>query len=107
MILRKLARLEMIEYSESDNVSESARIVGNGYQAFIHLSGIIDTAEEKKRLDAEKENLIHYQRSLAERLADPNFSKRAPAHIIAQNQTTLQETEAKILDLEKASENLV
>jgi valyl-tRNA synthetase len=71
------------------------------------LSGFIDVEKERTRLTKEKESAETFLQNLAKRLADPNFTERAPAHILEQNRASLAETEKKITELNKYLADLV
>ncbi|MDO8643920.1 MAG: class I tRNA ligase family protein, partial [bacterium] len=105
-VVKKLARLETVAYGEAKNIPGTARIVGQGYTAFVRLENIVDIEVEKRRLGEEKGNLEKYRTNLTDRLADPNFIQKAPQVVIDQNQTSLNETKRKISEIDKALASL-
>lgn len=107
-LIERLARIEEIVITtDPAQPKETARIKSGNAAVYVHLSGFIDIEKERARLLKEKESAEKYQLGIKRRLADENFTSKAPAHILEQNRTSLAETEKKIIELEKYLEDLV
>lgn len=107
-LIERLARIEeVVITSDATQPAETARIQSGDASIYVHLSGFIDVEKERTRLTKEKESAETFLQNLAKRLADPNFTERAPAHILEQNRTSLAETEKKIAELNKYLADLV
>ena len=82
---------------------QSATLIHPEFQAYVHLSGLIDLAAELKRLakqKAEKEKLLQGVRA---KLANTNFVTNAPADVVQQQ----RDQEAELLaQLRAIEENL-
>ncbi len=107
-LIERLARIEeVVITTDTAQPVETARIQSGDASLYVHLSGFIDVEKERTRLTKEKESAEKFLQNLTKRLADPNFTERAPAHILEQNHTSLAETEKKIADLNKYLADLV
>ena len=107
-LIERLARIEEIVITtDPAQPKETARIKSGNAAVYVHLSGFIDIEKERARLLKEKESAEKYQLGIKRRLADENFTSKAPAHILEQNRTSLAETEKKIIELEKYLADLV
>ena len=89
-VCKRLARLEDIRTLTNDIAPDNTIPVQTGpLRVFLHLDGIIDIEKEKQRLKTELAEKTRYIASLQDRLNDPKFASRAPAHILAQTKTLL------------------
>lgn len=107
-LIERLGRIEKVILTDvSEQPTETASIMVGDIKAFLHLGGVVDVEKERARLTKEKENVEKYKAGIEKRLSDTTFTAKAPAHIIEQNQTSLQEAEKKIVELEESLSNLV
>lgn len=91
-VCKRLARLEDIHTLMNDTAPDNTIPVQAGpLRVFLHLDGIIDIEKETQRLKTELAEKTRYITSLQDRLNDPKFASRAPAHILAQTKTLLDE----------------
>ena len=72
----------------------------------IPLEGLVDFAEETKRLQRKKEKLEGEAKKLQSQLANPDFATRAPAEKVQQAQDRIREIELHSKALDQAIENL-
>jgi valyl-tRNA synthetase len=72
----------------------------------IPLEGLVDFAEETKRLERKKEKLQNEEKKLQAQLANPDFASRAPAEKVQQAQDRIREIELHIRALDQLIENL-
>ncbi|MBP9727749.1 MAG: valine--tRNA ligase [Candidatus Moranbacteria bacterium] len=106
-LIERLARIEEVVITDdATQPPETARISSGDASVFVHLSGFIDLEKEQARLASEMESAQKYKQGIEKRLHDPNFTSRAPAHILEQNQASLVETEKKINELSKYLKDL-
>jgi valyl-tRNA synthetase len=72
----------------------------------IPLEGLVDFAEETKRLERKKEKLQGEEKKLQAQLANPDFASRAPAEKVQQAGDRINEIELQLKALDQAIENL-
>jgi valyl-tRNA synthetase len=97
-----LSRLEAIEFlATKDSVPESATaLVGMNGQTHIPMAGLIDTKAELMRLNKEIEKLRKEQARSRAKLANPNFSERAPREVVDQERSRIVEFESALAKLQ-------
>jgi len=106
-LIERLARIEEVVITEdATKPRETARVFCGTTTAFLHLSGLIDIDTERTRLNADKLSAEKYVAGIKKRLSDTNFTEKAPAHILEQNQKSLTETTKKIEALTLALSDL-
>jgi valyl-tRNA synthetase len=76
-----------------------SRIVAGSLQALISLEGVVDVAAERVRLDAEIAELETARNTAATKLANPQFTSRAPAEIVAKEQDRVDSLTATLAKL--------
>lgn len=96
-----LALLEFLagvgEISESDEAPPgSALIPSKAFEAYIPLSGVIDTGKEKTRLEKEISELSAQVERMRARLSDANFIQKAPPEVIQEQKIRFVDMEAKL-----------
>ena len=72
----------------------------------VPLEGLVDFAEETKRLQKKKEKLQTEENKLRAQLANPDFAIRAPAEKVQQTENRIHEVELHIKALDQLIENL-
>ena len=72
----------------------------------VPLEGLVDFAEETKRLQKKKEKLQTEENKLRAQLANPDFAVRAPAEKVQQTENRINEVELHIKALDQLIENL-
>ncbi len=99
--IKYLARLESlaIENQIKDIKNSATAIVGNA-RLVIPLSGVIDLEKEKKRILAEIDQTKKAGETLAARLNNDDFVKRAPEDVVAKDKERLTLLQTKIRELE-------
>jgi valyl-tRNA synthetase len=82
-----LARLEAVEYGpDIIKPPSSAAAVGNGYEVYLPLRGLIDVEKEKNRLNKELDRLdFEIKRSTA-KLDNREFVNKAPEEVVRREQ---------------------
>ncbi|MBN2324303.1 MAG: valine--tRNA ligase, partial [Spirochaetes bacterium] len=78
-----LARLEAVEYGpDVSKPSGSAAAVGNGYELYLPLKGLIDVEKEKTRLSKELDRLDSEITRSAAKLDNRDFLDKAPDEVV-------------------------
>jgi len=95
--MKSLAKLESLTYSEGDlaGPTRAVAIVGGGMVA-LELAGLKDPAAEKAKLEKERDKLTKEIEPLKTRLADENFTTKAPAAAVDKMRGQLEEKVARL-----------
>jgi valyl-tRNA synthetase len=89
-----LARLERMEYGrEMTKPDGSASAVGNGYEVYLPLEGLIDLEREKNRLAKEQEKIKAEIDRSRKKLENSNFIGRAPDAVVRKERERLEQFE--------------
>lgn len=104
-LLGFLAGIEGV--SESDEApAGSALIPSKVFEAYVPLSGVIDTGKEKARLEKEIAELSAQVERIRARLSDPNFLDKAPQEVIREQKARFADMAAKLERLRGQVERL-
>ena len=95
---------ELIIEKSGEKPAEALYTIASGVE--IYLINEIDKDAERKRISAELENLKKYTANLNQRLSNKEFTKKAPAQIVAQEKERLAKAQSDILEMEKYLEKL-
>jgi valyl-tRNA synthetase len=76
-----------------------SRVVAGSLQALISLEGVVDLAAERVRLEAEIADLEQARAKAAAKLANPEFRDKAPATIVAKEQSRVEAFDATLAKL--------
>jgi valyl-tRNA synthetase len=100
-ILRSLARVENIIWLDAQShAPESAISLVGEMRVLIPLAGLINKEAELKRLNKEIEKLRKdYDKSTA-KLANPQFTDRAPLEVVQKEKQRVSEMHASLMQLE-------
>ncbi len=104
--IKKLAKLAGLELTTGNKLDSEAAGVGNGFELYISLEGLIDTAKEKERLDKEIERLGGLIEKLGQKLANPQFLDKAPAAVIEQEKAKLAKMQGEADKLRENRDSL-
>ncbi|KKU80451.1 MAG: Valine-tRNA ligase [Candidatus Peregrinibacteria bacterium GW2011_GWA2_47_7] len=103
----KLCRLKNLEIHERKGVKKKhtvkqalSQYLGIGIEIFLPITGILDIEGEKKRIEKEIENIVAYLASLDKKLANPDFIKKAPAELVAEQKEKQAIEQEKLKQLE-------
>jgi len=99
--LSKVTGIERLRGSAKPNHAASAVVEGG--EIFIPLEGIIDLASERQRLQKEADRLRLMLEATEKKLANTDFSSRAPKEVVAREKEKL---ESFRVNLEKLLKNL-
>ncbi|MFN7134826.1 MAG: valine--tRNA ligase, partial [Myxococcales bacterium] len=84
----------------------SATFVDANVQGYVPLEGIIDIADEKKRIEKEIGRVEADLDLLGKKLANPNFVQRAPADVVEKDRARVAELEEKRSKLKESLERI-
>ncbi|GAB4246708.1 valine--tRNA ligase [Deferrisoma sp.] len=103
--VRALAGLERLEVLEAGAArpAQSAAAVAAGLEIYVPLAGVVDLAAEGKRLEKEISRLDQDLERVRKKLANPNFTGKAPAEVVEKERAKEAELAEK---LEKLRANL-
>jgi valyl-tRNA synthetase len=97
-LLKKLAYAGEVEYANAvpANVSELAQAVTEDAQLFMPLVELVDLAAERDKLAKERERAILERDKLLAKLANEEFTSKAPERVVAAEREKLAKIEALI-----------
>ena len=106
--VKRLTGASTIDVSASLNAPKASAkfLLTSTDEVAIPLEGLVDFAEETKRLQRKKEKLEAEAKKLQAQLANPDFATRAPAEKVQQAQDRIREIELHSKALDQAIENL-
>ncbi len=90
-VIKKLARLDDFQiYKSITKPLNSVGFVESGVEVFINIEGVIDFEKEKKRLQAEIDDVSKYVSAQEKKLNNAGFTDKAPAEVVKQEKEKLQ-----------------
>jgi valyl-tRNA synthetase len=78
----------------------------SGAEVYVALEGVVDLDKERTRLDKEIEKKRRYAEAIEKKLANENFAKNAPPHVVDAERDRLKEAKEQIVGLEAARAEL-
>ncbi|MBW2617738.1 MAG: valine--tRNA ligase, partial [Deltaproteobacteria bacterium] len=94
--IKNLAWAEAVRVSlPGPKPTQAAAAVAGPLDVFVPLAGLIDLAEEKKRLQKELAKVAQELAKVEAKLTNPNFKAKAPAEIVAKEEAKGKELAAK------------
>ncbi len=107
VMLKKLARLETIQWLTADDTApESATALVGDMQLLIPMAGLINIEEERIRLNKEIEQSSTFIGKLEGKLSNDNFISRAPDNVVALERQKLSDAQSKLKHLTEQLEKL-
>ncbi|MDQ6963733.1 MAG: valine--tRNA ligase [Mariprofundales bacterium] len=95
-LMHSLARLESVEWVDSEAEIESAAVAPLGFaKVMIPIAGLVDVQEELARLDKALVKINRDVERMEVKLANPKFCANAPPDIVSRVKQELQEAVAK------------
>jgi valyl-tRNA synthetase len=105
--IKALAKVSELTIGTSLPQPEDAAIQPAGaFQVFVPLKGLVDVAEEEKRLLKEITKLDKEIEQFSKKLENPSFVDRAPVDIVAKEKAKLSEVTLKKVVLEESLEKI-
>ncbi|OHV07726.1 valine--tRNA ligase [Kushneria phosphatilytica] len=94
LFLGKLARLESVRFAAPDEVPVSAVQRVGAMEVRVPMAGLIDRDAELARLDRELEKQDKVIAGIEKKLANENFTAKAPAEVVEKEQGKLREAQS-------------
>jgi len=103
LYLKNLARIENIEIKSElkESIKECASGVIEGVNFYIPLTGLIDIAKEKTRLEAKSKALSDEDARIEAKLRNKNFTKKAPKEVVEKEKKRREVIQESMLELKK------
>jgi valyl-tRNA synthetase len=96
-IIRKLQKTNSIKiFSEADKPEGAASAVVDGIEIFVPLTGLIDLDKERQRIGKEIERFEKFKLSVEAKLANENFTSRAPEEVIQNERNKLRDASSNL-----------
>jgi len=89
-----------------ENPKPNATIALQDMEVRVDLTGLIDELAEQKRLQKERDRINNLIQANEKKLANRNFTERAPADVVAKVRDTLQQATEQLKTLETALKEL-
>jgi valyl-tRNA synthetase len=106
-VLKLLLNAEALEIALNYQPKQGTPTVHSDLgELYLPLEGLIDVAAEKARLAKELEKHESEIARAAQKLSNPNFTSKAPPHVLQEHQQRLAEWQAKRDRVKKALESL-
>ncbi|MFC1788212.1 class I tRNA ligase family protein [Patescibacteria group bacterium] len=96
-IIKKMARLEMLELSDkADKPPGAVSAVVGSLKLYVPLSGLVDLTREKERLSKDLKETQNYLDGMDKKLSNQAFVKKAPKEIVAELKQKQEEADQKL-----------
>ncbi len=84
----RLAGLSSLEVGTNvKRPGQSLTDVGQGFETYVPVAGLMDIAKEKKRLESEQQRITKVIDGMEKKLSDANFVARAPEEVLLETRT--------------------
>jgi valyl-tRNA synthetase len=103
-IIKRMARVESLAFGDAPQ--GAVQIVLDEATLALPLGGVIDIAEESKRLKREIDKVGSEIKQIDAKLANDKFVSRAPEHVVEEQRERRSEAEATATKLEQALKRL-
>jgi valyl-tRNA synthetase len=107
-VFRSLLVAESVDLVSVDSVVEKGTpVAANSFgELYLPLAGVIDSSAERVRLGKELEKIRSEISKVREKLANPNFTQKVPASVLAEHQQRLTDWIGKEKQVEGSLANL-
>ena len=86
---------------EKPDASGSVPAAGNGFEAFVYVSELIDVEKERAKLQKEQKSLQKLLTGTEKKLQNPGFTGNAPAEVIEKEKSKLKEFQDRMAKVER------
>ena len=100
-----MAKISVINFKNEDKENNYYTCVSNNLKILIPTSDLIDIDAEILRLNKEKDKYINQTISIESRLANSDFVKNAPGHIVVADEQKLKDLRVRIDKIEEQLKN--
>jgi valyl-tRNA synthetase len=98
--LGRLARVDALSWQAPDPGSVGASaVLQNGVRVFLPLENLVDVAQERERLEKEIQRVQGMLKGTEAKLANENFTSRAPAEVVEKERAKAESQRAQIQGL--------
>ena len=98
--IKRLASVSDLTVGESTpRAGKCLAAVGNGYEAFLPVTGVIDIEKERKRLESEVKRVSAVVTGITNKLANPSFADRAPPEVVDETRKQGENMQAQLKNL--------
>ena len=104
--LKSLSRVESITILPDEQTPESATALVGEMKVLIPMAGLINVDEEKARLSKEIEKIEKEVSRLSSKLANDNFTSRAPDAVVAKEREKLNEANKTLHSLQEQQQRI-
>jgi valyl-tRNA synthetase len=95
-IIARMSRVTLHVGAPDDGADAAAHaILAGGGEVIVPLAGMVDVGKECERMRAELDELDKQVTSRRQRLDNPRYVERAPAHVVASDRSTLEDMETR------------
>jgi valyl-tRNA synthetase len=94
-VIAKLCNLEKVEYLETKDI-DGASFIENNIQYSVPLTGLVDAAEEIKKLEAELKYAEGFLQGVMKKLSNDSFVNNAPQKVVDMERKKQADAEEKI-----------
>ena len=105
-LVKRLARAEKIEVTSAEPPKGAAQIVLDEATIFVPLSGVIDIAQERARLQKELDKVKVDADKIEKKLGNEQFVAKAKPEVVAEQRQKLEETQLAVAKLTQALDRL-
>ncbi len=104
-VIIKLANLSAVEFITEESEGAASFIVKN-VEYFIPVGGMVDAAEELKKLEEELAYTQGFLKSVQTKMSNERFVQNAPAQVVEKEQQKMSDAEGKVAVLQAQIEKL-
>lgn len=104
--LKKLAKVKNFTIIDEAYKKAPMEVVGlgNGFEVYLLLEGLVDIEKEKERITKEIERLTKQIEGVSQKLKNPSFLEKAPKEVIEREEKKLENWQT---ELDKLKQNLL
>lgn len=102
-VISTLARLEKLTIiAKGEKLNDAASAMVGGIEIHLPLSGMVDMAKEKARLEKDLINLEGFVKNLEAKLSNPGYTDNAPKEVVEKTRAMLAEKQEELKKIKAA-----
>jgi valyl-tRNA synthetase len=101
-VIGRLARASELKPLNGEMPKGSAQAVLDEATIVLPLTGLIDLGAEQARLGRERDKALKEAHKVSQKLANPDFVRRAPEEVVEENRERLENFQAEVARLDAA-----
>ncbi len=102
-VIKNMCKVKVVEGEMDGNTTD---VVNSRYKFQVHLGDLINTDEEKQRLQKEIDQLQKYVTGLEKKLGNEQYTSNAPAEVVERDKKNLIEKQESIVTLQESLNKL-